>query len=101
MSMLRKLLIVATMTSTVLAFPALISGASAVENGTVYVLEPNGTMLQAKIKPGGMQAFMAKKPKRVSKRMLVMMMDGKFYMVQDASGDLTKQWLETRDAISH
>jgi hypothetical protein len=100
MSIMRKLLIVAT-TSAVLMFPALISGASAVENGTVYVLEPDGTMLQAKLKAGGMQAFMAKKPKRVSKRMLVMMMDGKFYMVQDANGSLYNQWLEMRDARSH
>jgi hypothetical protein len=73
----------------------------AVENGTVFVLEPNGKMMQAKFKEGGMQAFMAKKPRQVSRRMLVVMMDGKFYMLPDPKGSASSQWLEMRDAISH
>jgi hypothetical protein len=99
MSTMRKLLITAT-ASALLAFP-LITDAGALENGTVFVMEPNGKLTQAKFKEGGMKAFMAKKPRQVSRRMLVVMMDGKFHMLAIPKGDTIDQWVEMRDAISH
>ncbi len=96
MSTMRKLLIAATI-SAVLAFPALVSDALA-QDETVYVLEPNGTMRQAKFKPGGMQAFMAMKPRRVSRRMVMVMAGGQIYMVADPKGTLYNQWLDMREA---
>jgi hypothetical protein len=100
MSTMKKLLSAAVI-SAALTLPALVTDAGAIESGTVYVLEPSGKMMQAKFKTGGMQAFMAKKPRQVSRRMLLVMMDGKFYMIADPKGSLYNEWLDMRDAISH
>jgi hypothetical protein len=99
MSTMKKLLSVAVI-SAALTFPVLVTDVGAMENGTVFILEPSGKMMQAKFKAGGMQAFMAKKPRQVSRRMMVVMMDGKFYMLADPKGSYG-EWLDMRDAISH
>jgi hypothetical protein len=96
MSVMRKLLIAAT-TSAVLAFPALVGDASA-QDHTVYVVEPDGTVRQAKLKPGGMEAFMKMKPRRVHRRMVMVMAGGKVHMVADPKGTLYNQWLDMREA---
>jgi len=91
MSIVKKLLIAAA-TSAALVFPALAAEGEPVQNGTVYVLEPNGTMVQMKFTAAGMKAFTNEKPKVVSKRMFLVMQNGKFYMLEDPRGSLYSQW---------
>ena len=83
---------IAAATSAALVFPALAAEGEPVQNGTVYVLEPNGTMVQMKFTAAGMKAFTNEKPKVVSKRMFLVLQNGKFYMLEDPRGSLYSQW---------